>query len=100
MYAVVFRAEINSLDENYSLAAKRMRELAMQQYGCTEFTAVTEGKQEIAISYWNTLDATQTWKQNAEHLIAQELGQSVWYQSYQVQIVEILREYQFPLFDQ
>ncbi len=46
MYAVIFRAEINELDDSYSEMATQMRELAIKKYGCTEFTAVTKGNQE------------------------------------------------------
>ena len=93
MYAVIFRAEINELDGAYSEMAARMRELARTKYGCTEFTAAREGDYEIAISYWENLDQIKAWKQDAEHLVAQELGRSKWYTSYQVQIVEIMCEY-------
>jgi len=93
MYAVIFRAEINELDSRYSDMASRMRDLAINKYGCTEFISVTEGMQEIAISYWQDREQIKKWKQDSEHLVAQELGQSIWYKSYKVQIVEILREY-------
>jgi len=93
MYAVKFRAEINELDEAYSKIAARMRELALNQYGCVEFTSVTEGDQEIAISYWENQEQIKAWKQNPEHLAAQELGRSKWYKSYHVHIVEIKRDY-------
>jgi len=93
MYAVIFRAEIKSFDDKYSQMALKMRNLAINQYGCTEFTAVTEGTHEIAISYWNNQQDIQKWKQDAEHLVAQELGQTIWYKSYKIQIVEIKHEY-------
>ena len=93
VYAVIFRAEIKMLDDAYSEMASKMRNLAVLKYGCIEFTAVTEGTQEIAISYWNNPEDIQRWKKDSEHLIAQELGQSSWYHSYKVQIVEIKREY-------
>ena len=93
MYAVIFRAEINELDNAYSEMAARMRDLAVMKYGCTEFTAVTEGSKEIAISYWDDQAKIKAWKQDAEHLLAQELGRSKWYKSYQVQVVEIIRAY-------
>ena len=93
MYAVIFKAEIKQLDTTYSETAQRMRELAMSNYGCTEFIAVTEGDQEIAISYWESLEQITAWKKDAEHLVAQQQGQSTWYQSYRVQVTEILREY-------
>lgn len=93
MYAVIFRAQINELDELYHRTAARMRELAIKEYGCIEFTAVSEGDREIAISYWDSPQQIDAWKQNREHLAAQELGRSKWYKSYRVEVVEIRRGY-------
>lgn len=93
MYAVVFRAEVNQLDKTYADLAAQMRTLAMEKYGCTEFTAVTEGNQEIAISYWENEEQIRGWKQDAEHLVAQQYGREKWYRSYRVQIMKIIREY-------
>ena len=93
MYAVIFRAEINELDEAYSEMAARMRNLAADKYGCVEFAAVTEGNQEITISYWENQEQIKAWKNDPNHIEAQELGRSKWYKSYQIQIVEIIRDY-------
>lgn len=93
MYAVIFRAEISVLDETYAKMATQMRELAINKYGCTGFVAVTKGTQEIAISYWKNEKQIKLWKQDAKHLVAQELGVSKWYKQYQVQVVKIIREY-------
>jgi len=93
MYAVIFRAEIARTDEEYRQMAARLRELAIQEYGCLEFTAVTEGNSEIAISYWSSKEQILAWKENAMHLVAQEKGRSQWYSSYRVQIAEVVREY-------
>ncbi len=93
MFAVIFRAKINQLDAEYSALAKRMRDLAINNYGCKEFTACTEGDDEIAISYWDNESQIIKWKQDAEHLSAQEKGRANWYKSYSVQVVEIKREY-------
>lgn len=93
MYAVIFRAEILQLDVEYAAMAKRMRELAINEYGCVEFVACTEGNCEIAISYWEREEQIQQWKQNAEHLVAQEKGRSKWYSSYTVEVVEVVRAY-------
>lgn len=103
MYAVIFRAEINDalidgaltdgLGDSYSDMAQQLRELALQEYGCVEFTSVTEGKDEISISYWESLEQIKNWKQDPKHLVAQDLGRSQFYSSVKVQVVEILREY-------
>lgn len=93
MYAVIFRAEINEFDQSYFDIAARMQELALSKYACLEFTALTEGNQEIAISYWESEKQILAWKQDPEHKKAQELGRSKWYKSYQVQIVKVERAY-------
>ena len=93
MYAVIFRAEINELDQTYAETAARLRDMAASKYGCVEFISTTEGNQEIAISYWNDEAQIRAWKQDPEHQKAQRLGRSKWYKSYQVQVVEIMRDY-------
>lgn len=95
MFAVIFKAIAGSQDKDYQKAVLRMRELAFGKYGCLDFIAVTEGKQEIAISYWESEDAIRLWKNDSEHLLAQELGRSKWYESYVVQVVEVMREYDY-----
>ncbi len=94
MYAVIFRAEIDCADSSYSEMAVKMRNLAINKYGCSEFTSVTEGKEEISISYWETQEQIQAWKQDTDHKLAQEFGRSKWYKSYKVQVVKIIREYE------
>jgi heme-degrading monooxygenase HmoA len=93
MYAVIFKAEIREFDESYFSTAARMRELAINEYGCKEFASCCEGDLEVAISYWESKEQIRAWKNNAEHLEAQSLGKSKWYKSYHVQVVEVLREY-------
>ncbi len=93
MFAVIFKAKIKNLDAEYLATAERMRELAFEKYGCLDFVALSEGKQEVAISYWPDLDSIKRWKSDPEHLSAQALGQANWYDDYSVQITEVLREY-------
>ena len=95
MYAVIFRAKAGLQDAAYSQTVARMRELAFETYGCLDFVSVAEGDQEIAISYWENQAAIQAWKEDAEHLMAQQEGRRRWYRSYTVQVVEIKREYGF-----
>ena len=93
MYAVIFRAKTAGLDEEYDRVAERMRKLALGEYGCLEFIAVTQDSEEIAISYWENEDQILEWKRNSEHILAQKLGRSKWFESYKVQVVEVIREY-------
>jgi heme-degrading monooxygenase HmoA len=93
MYVVIFRARVRALDEEYSKVASRMRELALSQFGCLEFHAVTEGRDEVALSYWPSEDAIRAWKSHPEHVLAQRIGRERWYESYSVQVATITREY-------
>lgn len=97
MYAVIFRATIKQVDEQYTETAAQMRELAQRKYGCTGLVSLCDGEEEITISYWPSLEHIHAWKHDAEHLHAQARGKSDWYRSYQVQVVEVLREYRNDL---
>ena len=93
MYAVIFKAQIKTQDPTYASTAERLRELALQEYGCLEFTSTTQDSWEIAISYWPSRAHIQAWKDATEHKQAQTLGKSRWYESYHVEIVEVLDQY-------
>ena len=93
MLVVIFRARTKVLDAEYSAVAARMRELALERFGCLEFIAVTEGAHEIALSYWRNEADIVAWKAHSEHVLAQQLGRERWYEDYIVQVARIEREY-------
>lgn len=93
VFVVIFRATISSLDEEYSKTAAMLREIALSQFGCLEFHAVSEGEKEVALSYWNDLRSIYAWKQHADHLAAQKLGRERWYSHYRVEVTQILYNY-------
>jgi heme-degrading monooxygenase HmoA len=95
MYVVIFRAQVRQLDDEYAQLAQRMRTVAREEFGCLDFHAITEGTEEIAVSYWHDEAAIKAWKAHAEHVVAQQLGRERWYESYTVQVAQITREYQF-----
>lgn len=97
MFAVIFIAELNSIDDEYSATAEKMQRIAKNQYGCLQFTTCREGEREISISYWDNESQIKDWRTNSEHLIAQGKGRKKWYKSYSVQVVEIQREYSVNL---
>jgi heme-degrading monooxygenase HmoA len=93
MYVVIFRAVIRELDDDYSQVAARMRDLALTRFGCIEFHAITEGRNEVALSYWPSEEAILAWKAHPEHILAQRAGRERWYESYSVQVAAVTREY-------
>lgn len=96
MHVVIFRAVVREFDHDYSRMAEQMRALALAQFGCLAFHSLTEGKDEIALSYWPSEEHIRAWKAHVEHLQAQRLGRERWYESYTVEVAEVTRQYRFP----
>jgi len=93
VYVVIFRATVKEFDAQYTKTAARMRELALTEFGCLEFNAVTEGQDEIALSYWPDEQSISAWRAHPEHQAAQMLGRERWYSAYSVDVAEIGRAY-------
>ena len=93
-YAVIFTSVKKNETGGYASMAERMVELAKQQPG---FLGVESARQEIGItvSYWESLEAIKEWKNNTEHIIAQEYGKAKWYESYTVRICLVERCYEY-----
>ncbi|MBY6185287.1 antibiotic biosynthesis monooxygenase [Marinobacter hydrocarbonoclasticus] len=96
MYVVIFRARVAQLDAQYSEMANKMRDRALNEFGCREFVALTEGQDEIALSYWDSEAAILAWRKDSQHQVAQQLGRAAWYQHYSVEIARISRAYRHP----
>lgn len=93
MFIVIFRAKIRNIDAEYYAAAKRMRQVALGQFGCIEFHSLSDGRDEISLSYWPDEESIRSWKEHPEHVLAQQAGRERWYESYSVHVAEISREY-------
>ena len=93
-YAVIFSAVRTEGDKGYAAMAGRMMELADQQPG---FLGADSARGEdglgITVSYWQSEADIAHWKQNAEHLVAQETGRSTWYGQFQLRVAKVERSY-------
>lgn len=92
-YAVIFLSSRTTVDDaGYTEMAQRMDKLAQEQPGFLKIDSVRgENGKGITISYWKTLEAISAWRSHTEHLIAQEMGRSTWYQSFELQICRVER---------
>lgn len=95
-YAVIFTSTLSKDTKGYIEMAQKMKDLAKHQEG---FLGIDSAREDISItvSYWESLDAIKTWKQNSEHLIAQQKGRNKWYSWYNTRICKVEREYEFNL---
>ena len=102
-YAVIFTSKRTEIDENYAQMATKMVHLAQLQEGFlgvesarnTSAHNPEEAQVGITVSYWKDLESIQKWKQQIDHLEAQEKGKNLWYENYTVRIAIIEREYHF-----
>lgn len=93
-YAVIFTSERTDGDNGYAEMAEEMVKLASTQPGFLGIESVRDGL-GITVSYWESLEAIQNWKQNERHLIAQRRGKSDWYLRYKTRICKVERDYEF-----
>lgn len=93
-YVVIFTSTQNENIDGYSEMSEKMKILAKQQNG---FLGMDSARNTIGItvSYWETLEAIKNWKQQSEHLQAQQKGRQDWYSWYNVRICKVEREYEF-----
>jgi heme-degrading monooxygenase HmoA len=95
-YAVIFTSIRTNVDEGYEDMAKLMVEIGSTMPG---FLGIESARNEVGItvSYWQTLEDIKHWKAQAEHLIAQQKGRSIWYKAYKTRICLVERDYGFEL---
>jgi len=96
-YAVIFTNQRTAGDpEGYEATAERMVELARTMPG---FLGIDSARNPdgfgITVSYWQDDASIRHWQQHAEHLQAQALGKSRWYESYQLHVGKVERERHF-----
>ena len=91
-YAVIFSSHKSDDGEGYAETAARMLELAAEQPG---FLGVESASEDlgITVSYWADLESIRSWKQHAEHRVAQKTGMKKWYSHYKTRIALVERDY-------
>lgn len=82
-------------DEAYARTAARMEALAADQPGYLGIeTARDPGTGfGVTVSYWASDADARAWKRVAEHVEAQRLGASRWYERYEVRVATVERAY-------
>lgn len=97
-WVVVFTSQrADGGDAEYADTAARMEELAAEQPGFLGIeSARSPGGLGITVSYWDSREAVEAWRANAEHLVAQRRGRDEWYVDYAVRVGRVERERRMP----
>jgi len=94
-YAVIFTSTRNDKDEKgYQQMAGMMENLVRGQPGFLGFDSARDTfGTGITVSYWESLESINSWKENTRHREAQKLGKQKWYEQYSIKICKVEKEY-------
>lgn len=96
-YAVIFSSVYGAKpDDGYIQTAEEMIRLAALQDGFlgVESADRTAEGFGITVSYWRDEDAIKNWKNQADHLAAQQAGVQKFYKAYTTRIARVERDYE------
>ena len=93
-YAVIFTSLRTEIDKVYGAMSDKMDELVTKQKRFLGFESAREVL-GITVSYWQSLEDIKEWKNNSQHLVAQELGKTQWYKAFKTRICKVERDYEF-----
>lgn len=93
-YAVIFTSILNEEITNYHNIAEQMVQIASTMPG---FLGIESARNEIGItvSYWQDEASIKNWKQQTDHLLAQQMGKEIFYKKYKVRVCTVQRDYEF-----
>lgn len=91
-YAVIFTSVRTADDNGYEKMADEVAKLGFSQPGFlgAESTRDINGV-GITVSYWDSPEAIQNWKNDRLHREAQKLGQDIWYKSFATRVCKVER---------
>ena len=97
-FAVIFTSRRSAHDApGYDAAAARMDALTRQVPG---FIGMDSARGAdglgITVCYWESEAAIAAWRQQLDHAQAQQRGQQVWYEHYEVRVARVDRAYGGP----
>ena len=91
-YAVIFTSVRTEGDNGYEKMSNEMVELGFSQPGFlgAESTRGADGV-GITVSYWDSLEAIENWRNHPRHKEAQRLGEEIWYKSFATRVCKVER---------
>jgi heme-degrading monooxygenase HmoA len=92
-YAVIFTSKRTDGDNGYAQIAERVVKLAEKQPGFlgAESARNADGT-GITVSYWDSLTAIKTFKEETLHVEAQRMGKDRWYATFGLRVCKVERD--------
>ena len=97
MLAVIFEVEMNpGRDQDYfELAGSLKPELeAIDGFISVErFQSLSNEGKFVSVSFWRDEQAVKTWREHAEHRLAQARGKKEIFADFRIRVAEVIRDY-------
>ncbi len=97
MLAVIFEVEMNPGREQdyFDLAGKLRPQLeAIDGFISVErFRSVSDEGKYVSLSFWRDEEAVRSWREHAEHRIAQARGKKTIIADFRIRVAEVVRDY-------
>lgn len=91
-YAVIFTSVRTEGDNGFEKMGDEMVKLGFSQPGFLGAESVRdENGVGITISYWDSMESIENWKNHSCHIEAQRLGQELWYKSFATRVCKVER---------
>jgi heme-degrading monooxygenase HmoA len=95
-YAVIFYNKLVDLTEEYENVSQKMFELAQKQSGFIGTESVRDQEHiGVTISYWESLEAIKFWRNDLDHLMAQQYGREKGYEWYHLCVSKVVYNKRF-----
>jgi heme-degrading monooxygenase HmoA len=92
-YAVIAPAVLSDDVRGYREMAMAMMQAAEAVEGFLGIEFCVDGHFSLAVSYWRSLEAIETWRAHARHGVAKEMGRTRWFDAYFTRIARVERDY-------
>lgn len=92
-YAVIAPAALHEDVRGYPAMAERAMEAARDIEGFLGIETCAQPGFSLAVSYWRSLDAIDTWRHHPTHERAKDQGRSRWFTGYATRIAQVVDQY-------
>jgi heme-degrading monooxygenase HmoA len=92
-YAVIAPADLRPDVRGYPATAKSTLAAARTVDGFLGIEMCGQPGFSIAVSYWRSLEAIDTWRHHARHERAKALGRARWFDAYATRIAHVVDAY-------
>jgi heme-degrading monooxygenase HmoA len=98
MVVVLFRSRLTAEagDDGYPEMAAEMLATAKEMPGFVEFKSFkAEDGERMSVVWWQDEETMAAWRSHPRHRVAQQNGRAKWYESYRIEVAQVVRENSF-----